>query len=349
MNKKRVFVIQPVLQPAAAAVLRDNVELIELPGDTPAEASAALDDALNAEIAQIHATFGYGRITADMIARAAQLEVIILPSSGAETVDLAAATARGIPVVTAAGAAYTPVAEHVIGLALSMVKRISIPDREVHATKHQRPNRELLTAGIMPSVLWRKTIGIIGFGFIGRALAQKCIHGFEMNVLAYDPFYDWVEAERQGVTLVDLDTVLRESDIVSVNAPLTAQTEQLIGAAELGAMKTSAYLINCARGPLVHTDALVDALRSGGIAGAGLDVTDPEPLPDDHPLFDLDNVVLTPHIGGVAGEFMPRMAEQAARDGLAVLRGERVYHVANPEVWPAFFERTNATVPAAGR
>jgi phosphoglycerate dehydrogenase-like enzyme len=347
MNRKRVFVIQPVLQPAAEAVLRDEVDLIELPGQDAADATAALNDALDAEIGHIHATFGYGRVSADMIERAPELEVIILPSSGAETVDLAAATARGIPVVTAAGAAYTPVAEHVIGLALSLVKRISLPDREVHAQKHQRPNRELMAAGIMPSVLWRKTIGIIGFGFIGRALAQKCIHGFEMTVLAYDPFYDWVEAERQGVTLVDLDTLLRQSDIVSVNAPLTPQTEGLIGAAELGVMKESAYLINCARGPLVDTDALVDALTKGEIAGAGLDVTEPEPLPDNHPLFDFDNVVLTPHTGGVAGEFLPRMADQAARDGLAVLRGERVHHVANPEVWPAFFERMNRTVPAA--
>ncbi|MDW5593046.1 NAD(P)-dependent oxidoreductase [Conexibacter stalactiti] len=342
----KVFVIQPTIQPEAARVFAGHVELVEPlrgtdnDGKYTPDALGMITAALHETLPEIHGIFGYGQVTADMFERAPQLRCVMTPSSGAETIDLEAATAHAVPVINAAGAAYVPVAEHVIGLALSLLKLIALPDREVHATGHQRSNADLMRAGLVPSVMWRKTIGIVGYGFIGRSLAQKCLRGFDMDVIAYDPFFDPVEADMHGVRLVDnLDELLATSDIVSVNSPHTPETERLIDARALGLMKKSALLINCARGPIVDTQALADALRDGVIAGAGLDVTEPEPLPDSHPLLSMDNVVLTPHIGGVAKEFLPRMAEQTAREGLAVLNGRFAHHIVNKAVWPAYLER----------
>lgn len=345
MNPK-VFVHMPAIQPEAAAVFKGQVELIEplrgtdLFGSQSPEAYARIGEALKESLPEIDGLFGWGRVSAETIEQAPNLRVIMTPSSGAEAIDLAAATANGVAVVNAAGAAYVPVAEHVLGLALSLVKMIGRSDREAHATGHQRSNGELINAGLMPSVLWRKTLGVIGYGFIGRSVAQKAIRGFDMDVIAFDPYFDPLEAAMQGVRLVgSLDELLAESDIVSVNSPHTPETEGLIDARALGLMKKTALLINCARGPIVDTDALTEALSSGTIAGAGLDVTEPEPLPDGHPLLRLENVVLTPHIGGVAAEFMPIMAEQTARDGLAILNGNSSFRLVNKAVWPAYLER----------
>ncbi|WP_120493808.1 NAD(P)-dependent oxidoreductase [Microbacterium phyllosphaerae] len=342
----RVFVLSPAIQPEAAAAFAGRVELIEplrgtdLYGVQTPEAYAKINAALSEALPEIEGIFGYGQVTAETMRQAPRLRVVMTPSSGAEAIDVAAATAQGVAVINAAGAAYVPVAEHVMGLALSLVKLISRSDRETHATGHQRSNGELINAGLMPSVLWRKTLGIVGYGFIGRSVAQKAIRGFDMDVVAFDPFFDPVEAGMQGVRLVGtLDELLEISDIVSVNSPHTPETEKLIDARALARMKNSAYLINCARGPIVDTDALVDALRAGEIAGAGLDVTEPEPLPDGHPLIGMENVILTPHIGGVAAEFMPIMAEQTAREGLAVLEGKNSFRLLNKSVWPAYLER----------
>jgi phosphoglycerate dehydrogenase-like enzyme len=148
-----------------------------------------------------------------------------------------------------------------------------------------------------------------------------------------------VEAERQGVRLSRRRSELREliaqGDFVVLCLPLGAETRHIVGAAELGAMKPGAYLINVSRGGTVDEAALVDALREGRIAGAGIDVFDPEPAPDGHPLFSMDNTVVTPHIGGWVREALPRLVTTTAREMLAVLRGERPLRLANPEVWDA--------------
>lgn len=341
-----IFVMAPAADSAAAAAFRDHATLIEplrgteLFGQHTPEAMSALTDALHTALPDVDGLFGYGKITAEMLDRAPKLRCIMTPSSGADAIDLEAATRCAVPVVNAAGVAYVPVAEHVLGLALSLLKLIAFTDRDVHASAHQGTNASLLGAGKMPSVLWRKTIGIVGYGFIGRSLAQKALRGFEMDVIAYDPFYDPIEAAMHGVRLVDdLDEVLSLSDIVSINTPHTSQTEGLIGDHALSVMKPSAFLINCARGPIVDTEALTRALERGDIAGAGLDVTAPEPLPDGHPLLTMPNVILTPHIGGVAGEFLPLMAEQTAREGLAVMSGRYSHRIVNKAVWPAYLER----------
>jgi D-3-phosphoglycerate dehydrogenase len=190
------------------------------------------------------------------------------------------------------------------------------------------------------SLLRGKTLTIIGFGFIGRTIAQICAQGFGMEVLAYDPFFDEIEAERLGVTLVaDLHEALATADFVSVNTPFNPDTAALIGAKELETMKSSAFLVNTARGGVVDPDALVAALRDRTIAGAALDVTEPEPLPPGHPLFDLDNVILTPHVGGNASEVFRASSVTPVRLLLQAFRGERPRHVINPDAWSRHVER----------
>ena len=175
------------------------------------------------------------------------------------------------------------------------------------------------------------TIGIVGFGRIGKEVAKRA-SGFGMRILAHDSYQDQEAAQALGVTFTELDDLLRESDYVTLHVALTDETTHLIGAREFGLMKPTAILINAARGPVVDTDALVDALRTGEIFAAALDVTDPEPLPADHPLVSLPNAIVVPHIASATVATRDAMATLAARNLLAVLRGERPEQIVNPEV-----------------
>jgi phosphoglycerate dehydrogenase-like enzyme len=346
MTRKRFFVTH-YLRRAAIEILSDEVEVVyALPveqrcrlGEPDADGSRqrAIAAAVEKELPAAHVLHTIGKVDRAMLAAASQLQLIVVPSSGYDNVDIEAATELALPVVHAAGAAYEPVAEHVIGIMLSLTKWIAQTDRHAHANRRGQSNRAMLLSDVpTPSTLWAKTLGIVGLGFVGRSLAQKCRDAFDMTVVAHDPFADADEATRLEVRLTDLSDLLSISDFVSINAPLTPLTAGMIGAGQLALMKPSAVLINTARGPLVDTDALVVALRDGVIAGAGLDVTEPEPLPDGHPLFDLDSVVLTPHIAGIAAEFLARNAASTARDSLAVLAGRSGARLVNPEVWPRY-------------
>jgi glyoxylate reductase len=175
------------------------------------------------------------------------------------------------------------------------------------------------------------TLGVVGFGRIGREVAKRG-RGFDMNILAYDAYQDEAAAAELGATYLPLDDLLRESDFVTLHVALTPETTRMVGAREFGLMKSSAVLVNASRGPVVDTDALVAALRDGAIFAAGLDVTDPEPLPADHPLLQLPNAVVVPHIASATFRARDAMAELAARNLLAVLNGERPPVCLNPEV-----------------
>ena len=166
------------------------------------------------------------------------------------------------------------------------------------------------------------TIGIVGLGRIGKEVAKRA-RGFDMRVLAFDPFEDAAFAREHDVTYVPLEQLLSESDFVTLHVALTAETHHLIAAAGLGRMKQTAILVNASRGPVVDTDALVDVLRSGSILGAALDVTDPEPLPSDHPLVNMTNCIVVPHTASATVQTRDLMAELAARNLLAGLKGER--------------------------
>src|SRR5262249_57991983 len=259
-----------------------------------------------------------GLVGADVVAASPVLEVIGIPGSGWDHIDVAGATARGIPVVNAAGAQHAAVAEHALGLLLSLVKRIAVSDRIFH-TEKRFVGRDSFTGDGWPGwpeELSGKTIGLVGFGFIGRDLARKCRLGFDMTVHAYDPYADPDEIARQGaLPVADLDPLLRASDFVSLHLPLTDATRHIIGQRELRLMRPHSYLVNLSRGGTVDEPALVRALSEGWIRGAGIDVFDREPAPDDHPLYSMENVVLTAHIGGWGIEAVPRPAAVMPRAG----------------------------------
>jgi phosphoglycerate dehydrogenase-like enzyme len=168
-----------------------------------------------------------------------------------------------------------------------------------------------------------KTLGLVGLGNIGSRLAAMCCHALSMRVVAFDPYVTADHAASLGVELAeDLSDVLRAADVLSIHTPLTPQTRGIVGKAALAKMKPTAILVNCARGGLVDEAALYDALRGGQLAGAGLDVWAEEPVPTDHPLLRLENVIATPHVAGASQEALEAMATTVADDVLRVLRGE---------------------------
>lgn len=326
MTRKRVLLTVPMLDPVGEEILRTEVDVIKGWQLDPGQRAAALAGAHG---------LGGGGSTED-IAAGARLEVIASYGSGCEHIDLDAATEAGIMVVNAAGSQYTAVAEHGVGLLLALAKRIAYSDRIMHAERRFPARSSFSGDGWpgWPTQLRGKTLGIVGFGFIGRDLAEKCRVAFDMQILVYSPRFDPEEAARQRVMLVEtLDDLLTRSDYVSLSVPLSPETEGMIGAAQLSRMKPGAVFMNLSRGPTVDTDALVQALRNGHLGGAALDVFEPEPLPDGHPLFELDNVVLTPHIGGWVIDCFPALTRTVAREILRALRGDRPWRLVNSGVW----------------
>ena len=315
-----------MLDASGLELLRQEVDVVAGWELTPAERGEAL--------AAAHGLAPSG--SSRDLAAGTRLEVVASYGSGYETIDVDAATRAGILVVNAAGSQYSAVAEHGVGLMLAFAKRIAWCDRVLHG-EQRFPSRESFTGAGWPgwpSQLRGKTLGIVGLGFIGRDLAEKCRLAFDMRVLAHSPRCDPEEAARQRVELTSLEDLLERSDYVCLCVPLTADTTGMIGREQLARMKPGAVLVNLSRGPTVDTGALVDALRGGPLAGAALDVFDPEPLPAGHPLYALDNVVMTPHLGGWVRESMPELARTAARELLRALRGDRPFRLVNPEAWP---------------
>jgi D-3-phosphoglycerate dehydrogenase / 2-oxoglutarate reductase len=307
------------------------------------------EDVLDAVLPELHGIYAGGprRIDADLLARAERLEVVFMPGSGFEQVDLAEATERGVACINSAGVNATPVSDAAVGLMLAASMQIGYVDRFMHREKKWIFLADLAEQDMYPRAISGKTVGIVGFGFIGREVARKCREGFRMRVLARDPYFDQMEAARQGVELVDtLEEMLPQCDFVSVNCPLTPETRGIIGEAELRLMKPTAYLVNTSRGGTVDAVALLRALQDKWIAGAGLDVTDPEPLPDGHSFYDLENVVLSPHISGGADDTMELLGRASATQAVRVLRGQPSSRVLNKEVLPGLHERQAAAAPA---
>jgi len=226
-----------------------------------------------------------------VIEAAPKLKIIARAGVGLDNIDLEAAEEKGVVVINAPSAATMSVAELVFGLIISVLRKISYSDRMMRQGKWVKKES-------MGYELSGKTLGIIGMGRIGRAVASIGYRGFNMKIIYYDVERCKPEFEESvNAKYVDLDTVFREADVVTIHVPLTPETRHLVNLDRLRLMKKTAVLINTSRGEVVDTDALVKALREGWIAGAGLDVYEMEPLPPDHPLTRLDNVVLTPHIG----------------------------------------------------
>ena len=257
-------------------------------------------------------------IDAELIAAAPRLRAISNYAVGVDNVDLEAASARGIPVGNTPDVLTDSTADLAVALMMGIGRRLVEGDAYVRRGEWRTWEPELL----LGRDLHGAAVGVVGFGRIGRAVARR-LEGFDCEILH--------TSRRGGVSLEEL---LERSDFVTLHTPLTAETRGLIGAEALRRMKPTAYLVNTARGPVVHTDALVHALHAGEIAGAALDVTDPEPLPGDHPLLDAPNLLVLPHLGSATHATRERMADMAVNNLLAGLRGERMPHQANPEVAP---------------
>jgi D-3-phosphoglycerate dehydrogenase len=246
-----------------------------------------------------------------VLKHAARLKVIAIRGVGYDSVDIPAATARGIPVIVAPGFTES-VADYTFGLMLAVARQVALADRLVRAGRWEV---------LVSSDIFRKTLGIVGLGRIGKAIARRA-RGFEMTMLATDVVHDEAFARQYGVTYLPVHELLQRADIVSLNAPLGQDTRQLIDEYALSLMKPTALLINTARGGLVDEIALAKALRQKQIAGAGLDVFADEPLRQN--LFHgLDNVVLSPHLAAYSREGLRETGLQAARAVIAVLTGGR--------------------------
>jgi glyoxylate reductase len=263
----------------------------------------------------------------DVFEREPQLKVVSNLAVGYDNIDLPAATRHKVAICNTPGVLTDATADMAFTLLMTAARRVSEAIDYVRAGKWETWSPTLL----LGQEITGATLGIVGFGRIGKEMARRGI-GFGMRLLAYDEYQDAAAAAEIGVTFAPLEQLLRESDFVSLHCTLTPQTRHLIGAAELAIMKPSAILINAARGPVVDTDALLTALRDGAIWAAGLDVTDPEPLPADHALLSLPNCVVVPHIASATIATRNEMARLAVENCLAVLTGKTPPFCVNPEV-----------------
>jgi len=268
---------------------------------------------------------GASSFDAEWISRAPRMRVIARTGIGVDKVDIGEATRRGIVVCNAPDGPTISTAEHAVALMMAVAKDLKGSARRLQAGEAN------LYARYTGVELSGKTLGLVGYGRIARRVAEAG-RGLGMNVVACDPYCP--PAEFGGTVPVgSLDRLLSAADVVSVHVPLTDETAGLFDATAFGAMKDGAVFVNTARGGLVDHGALLAALESGWLFGAGLDVTEPEPLPSDHPLLNRDDVIVTPHIASGTADGKRRLFETAFEQVLMLLDGERPPHVVNPEVW----------------
>lgn len=323
-NKKKIFVTQ-TMAPGGRALLgeRDDIELIEFPNLI----SAADFEALLKAHAPVHGVaLGATRFGEAELEAARDMKVVTRIGVGYDAVDVPALSRRKIPLMVAGVANSPSVAEQALFMMLTLAKRAN----ELHALV--KDGQWSTRLGKLPYDLFGKTVLIIGFGRIGTRTAKRCL-AMEMNVLVYDPYLPAAEIRNAGYEAVaDLDATLSRADFVSIHCPKTPETVGMFNAARLKRMKPQAYLVNTARGGIIEEAALYDALTSGKLAGAGLDVFAQEP-PVPNPLFELPNVIVAPHVAGVTWEAVDRMSEQTARNILSALDGAPIQqNVINQDV-----------------
>lgn len=262
-----------------------------------------------------------------MDAAGEQLKVISNFAVGYDNIDVNAATARKLPVGNTPDVLTDATADFAFTLMLSAGRRVLEGDRYVRAGKWQTWGPMLLLGTEMRG----STLGLVGFGRIGKAMARRAV-GFDMRVIYYDPSETRQDPDVKA-TRVDFETLLEESDFISLHTPLTPDTHHLIDSEALSMMKPSAVLVNTSRGAVVDMDALYEALKFKRIFAAGLDVTEPEPLPADHPLLTLDNIVVVPHIASASKTARDKMAWLAAKNLIAGLKGDHLPNCVNPQVY----------------
>jgi len=324
-NKKKIFVTESMSQQGRALLhARDDIELVEFPNMI----SAKDFEAMLGQHAPVHGVaLGATRFGEPELEASKDMKVVTRIGVGYDAVDIPALSRRKVPLMVAGTANSPSVAEQALFMMLTLAKRAV----EMHSiVKDGRWGHRL---GMLPYDLFGKTVLIVGFGRIGTRTAKRCL-AMEMNVLVYDPYKPAAEIKTAGCEPVaDLDAALPRADFVSIHCPKTPETVGMFDAVRLKRMKETAYLINTARGGIVDEPALYDALVSGKLAGAGLDVFEQEPPPLGHSLFELPNVIMAPHVAGVTREAVDRMSVQTARNILSALDGDPIrQNVINQDV-----------------
>lgn len=313
-NKKKIFVTESMSQQGRALLnARDDIDLVEFPNMiSQADFNAKLK-----EHAPVHGVaLGGTRFGDPELESSRDMLVVTRIGVGFDAVDVPALSRRKVPLMVAGTANSPSVAECALFMMLTLAKRAT----EMHSLV--RDNKWPDRLGMLPFDLFGKTILIIGFGRIGSRTAKRC-QAMEMNVLVFDPYKPAADIKAAGCEPVaDLDAALPRADFVSIHCPKTPETIGMFNADRLKRMKPKAYLVNTARGGIVVETALYDALVSGRIAGAGLDVFEQEPPPAGQALLSLPNVIMAPHVAGVTVEAVDRMSEQTARNILSVLDGD---------------------------
>lgn len=280
------------------------------------------------------------RVTRRLLEAATNLTVISTSGFGTDNVDLDAATELGILVVNHPGFGRIPVSEHTVMLILATLKQLVWSNLSTHdgSAWDQRSDLRLYE-------LEGKTVGLIGLGFIGSEIARKLVTGFRADVIAYDPHADPRIAHLVGAKVVDsLDELLSRSTILALAPELNDETRHIIGRDELNRLPYGAFIVNCSRGAVVDSDALADAVDSGHITAAGLDVVYPEPLPEGHRLLNNPRVVLTPHTGGLSVETSQRVTASAVAQLTSALRGNVPAFPVNPQAWESTHSRKNVVL-----
>jgi D-3-phosphoglycerate dehydrogenase len=324
-NKKKIFITESMSQQGRALLKeRDDIEIVEFPNMI----SAPDFEAMLKQQAPVHGVaLGGTRFGEPELEASKDMKVVTRIGVGYDAVDVPALSRRKVPLMVAGTANSPSVAEQALFMMLTLAKRAV----EMHSiVKNGKWGHRL---GMLPYDLFGKTVLIIGFGRIGTRTAKRCV-AMEMDVLIYDPYKSAAEIKAAGCEPVaDLDAALPRADFVSIHCPKTPETVGMFNAARLQRMKATAYLINTARGGIVDEPALYDALVSGKLAGAGLDVFEQEPPPSGHSLFELPNVIMAPHVAGVTREAVDRMSVQTARNILSALDGEPIrQNVINQDV-----------------
>lgn len=335
-NIKRLAFFEEFMDPIALRILagRPDIEVVRL------EYASPVDDNWG-EMTRSHGYQIQSRTElkepwfgdAALLARCPNLLAISSTGAGYDMVDVDACTAAGVVVMNQSGTNKEGVAEHALGLILSLSKKIAVSERAMKTI----PNMD--RRAYAGNDIKGKTIGIVGIGNIGTRVTELCRGLFGMTVLAFDPNLTADQIAAKGATKVGLEELLRRSDYVSVHCPRTKDSFGMFGQAQFALMKPTAYFVNTARGGIHDEDALAEACRSGRIAGAGLDVFLKEPPDLDHPLLALDNVIVTPHTAGMTAESMLEMVTATAHQWIDLFDGKVPPRMVNPEVWQHYSRR----------
>lgn len=317
--KKKILIVQPIHQ--------RGLDLFAERFDV----RVASDPSVATVIREIQGVEGVVVRTApfprEIIAAADALKVIGRHGVGLDNIDVAAATARGIAIVNTPNANATSVAEHTVTVIGALAKRLVPYDRATRSGGWEIRN------SYKAMDLDGKTLGLVGIGRIGSLVARRVSAAFNMKVIGFDPYVQAEAARAIDVSLVPtMDDVFRRADVVSLHTPLTPETRGFVNGQRLGLMRPTALLINFSRGEVIDEQALYQALKGGTIAGAAIDVFDPEPPRPDNPLFTLENIILSPHSAALTEECVIRMATGAAQGVVDLLTGKRPEFIVNPEV-----------------